>query len=73
MSIVGGKNASLGEMIGGLKSEGIAVPEGFAITAQAYRDYLKHNRIEEAVAAEIFIVLQRLKFMDCEDTSGAAK
>ena len=64
VSIVGGKNASLGEMIGGLKSEGIAVPEGFAITAQAYRDYLKHNRIEEAVAAEMVALKERRQSLD---------
>lgn len=38
--IVGGKNASLGEMYGELQSEGIAVPNGFAITADAYRLFL---------------------------------
>lgn len=48
---VGGKNASLGEMLQALKAEGIAVPPGFATTAEAYRSYLKHNdltaRIEQ--------------------------
>ena len=37
---VGGKNASLGELIGTLGSEGINVPDGFAVTAQAYWDFL---------------------------------
>ncbi|TAN52552.1 MAG: hypothetical protein EPN19_10840, partial [Betaproteobacteria bacterium] len=40
---VGGKNASLGEMIGGLAAAGIRVPGGFATTAAAYRDFLAAN------------------------------
>src|SRR5512147_2547817 len=51
---VGGKNASLGEMISNLSSSGVNVPGGFATTAQAYRDFLAHDgldkRIEEALA-----------------------
>ena len=39
--LVGGKNASLGEMYRGLKGEGINVPDGFAITARAYRELLE--------------------------------
>ncbi|KAH0830870.1 hypothetical protein AYO21_11683 [Fonsecaea monophora] len=42
---VGGKNASLGEMIGGLKAEGIVVPPGFATTADAYWRYVDANDI----------------------------
>ena len=41
---VGGKNASLGEMIGSLANLGVRVPGGFATTAQAYRDFLKAGR-----------------------------
>ncbi|MBK7086205.1 MAG: phosphoenolpyruvate synthase [Flavobacteriales bacterium] len=48
---VGGKNASLGEMIGTLASKGIVVPDGFAITAQAYWYFLEANRIKELLAA----------------------
>ncbi len=43
--IVGGKNASLGEMIGQLGPKGITIPTGFAITAQAYWYYLEHNNL----------------------------
>ncbi|HWM44347.1 MAG TPA: phosphoenolpyruvate synthase, partial [Burkholderiales bacterium] len=50
---VGGKNASLGEMISGLAAAGIRVPGGFATTAQAFREFLSTNgldrRIEERV------------------------
>lgn len=40
---VGGKNASLGEMISQLQSEGVRVPGGFATTSQAYRDFLSYS------------------------------
>ena len=43
---VGGKNASLGEMIGALGEKGVRVPGGFATTAQAYRAFLEANDIE---------------------------
>ena len=43
---VGGKNASLGEMIGALGEQGVRVPGGFATTAQAYRAFLEANDIE---------------------------
>jgi pyruvate, water dikinase len=43
---VGGKNASLGEMIARLEPEGIRVPEGFAVTAGAYRHFLGANGLE---------------------------
>ncbi len=43
----GGKNASLGEMFNKLKSLGIKVPDGFAITASAYKHFLQYNKIED--------------------------
>lgn len=50
---VGGKNASLGEMIGALASEGINVPDGYAVTASAYRQFLVHNELESRLAAAL--------------------
>ena len=47
--LVGGKNASLGEMYQALSGEGVKVPNGFATTAQAYRDYLQYNDLEDRV------------------------
>jgi len=47
--MVGGKNASLGEMYRALSSQGVKVPNGFATTAQAYRDYLTHNNLETRI------------------------
>ncbi len=46
---VGGKNASLGEMISGLSSAGVRVPNGFATTAFAFREFLRHNSLAERV------------------------
>ena len=60
---VGGKNASLGEMIGGLAAAGIRVPGGFATTAQAFREFLGDlaPRIEE-----------RLRTLDPSDVKALA-
>ncbi|WP_272509386.1 phosphoenolpyruvate synthase [Salinibacter ruber] len=51
--IVGGKNASLGEMIGALKDEGIRVPDGFATTADAYWHYLDANELGAEIRAQL--------------------
>jgi len=47
--VVGGKNASLGEMIGALSGLGVSVPNGFATTAQAFRDFLAHNDLHNRI------------------------
>lgn len=47
---VGGKNSSLGEMVQALAGQGIAVPPGFATTADAFRRYLAHNDLEAVIA-----------------------
>ncbi len=49
VEIVGGKNSSLGEMISSLANAGVRVPGGFATTAQAYRDFLKQNGLDERI------------------------
>jgi pyruvate,water dikinase len=46
---VGGKNASLGEMIRSLKEEGVQVPDGFATTAAAYWEFLEANDLKEKI------------------------
>lgn len=46
---VGGKNASLGEMYSQLKKEGILVPNGFAITAEAYDLFIKENNLDTRI------------------------
>ena len=63
---VGGKNASLGEMIGGLAEAGIAVPGGFATTAQAYREFLAANGLDRRIA-------ERLESLNPNDVEALAK
>ncbi len=62
---VGGKNASLGEMIGQLAGAGVRVPGGFATTAQAYRDFLGQDGLGDRIAAE-------LSSLDVEDVGRLA-
>ncbi len=50
---VGGKNASLGEMIGALQGAGLRVPGGFATTADAYREFLKADGLDARIAKRI--------------------
>jgi pyruvate,water dikinase len=49
INLVGGKNASLGEMIQNIESMGIKVPNGFAVTTKAYRDFIDFNGLQEQV------------------------
>lgn len=49
VALVGGKNASLGEMISSLKPLGVKVPEGFAVTADGYRLFIRHNNFEPKI------------------------
>lgn len=49
VNIVGGKNASLGEMISGLSNMGVSVPNGFATTTHAYHGFLKENQLIERI------------------------
>lgn len=49
--VVGGKNASLGEMISNLANAGISVPGGFATTADAFRAFLAHNKLDSQINA----------------------
>ena len=62
---VGGKNASLGEMISQLPG-GVKVPGGFATTAFAFREFLKHQDLAERIS-------QRLTALDVEDVRALAK
>ncbi|CAH2793762.1 MAG: Phosphoenolpyruvate synthase (EC [uncultured Caballeronia sp.] len=63
VDIVGGKNASLGEMISQLAEAGVQVPTGFATTAQAFRDFLHHNNLTERIA-------KRLELFDVDDVKA---
>jgi pyruvate,water dikinase len=63
---VGGKNASLGEMIGHLAGAGVKVPGGFATTAQAFWDFLEHNDLRARINA-------RLATLDVGDLTALAQ
>ncbi len=49
VNLVGGKNASLGEMISNLKGAGVTVPDGFATTAAAYREFLEQSGLNQRI------------------------
>ena len=51
IEVVGGKNASLGEMIGNLSNLGVTVPGGFATTAAAYRTFLSTGKLDQRISA----------------------
>ena len=61
--VVGGKNASLGEMIANLSNAGIKVPGGFATTAMAFREFLSQDGLDEKINA-------RLNSLDVENTDA---
>jgi pyruvate, water dikinase len=66
VDIVGGKNASLGEMISQLAATGVRVPGGFATTAHAFREFLEFGGLTERIAA-------RLKLLDTDDVRALAE
>jgi pyruvate,water dikinase len=53
VEVVGGKNASLGEMISQLAGTGVRVPGGFATTAHAYREFLRQDGLDARIAARL--------------------
>ena len=63
---VGGKNASLGEMISNLDGAGVSVPNGFATTAHAYREFLTHDKLADRIN-------KALAALDVDDVNALAK
>src|SRR5271163_1050043 len=63
---VGGKNASLGEMISQLAASGVRVPAGFATTAHAFRQHLEHDGLAKKIEA-------RLATLDTDDVRALAE
>lgn len=63
---VGGKNASLGEMISHLADAGVSVPDGFATTAAAYREFLAHDGLADRINAA-------LDALDIDDVDALAE
>ena len=66
VAAVGGKNASLGEMISQLNAQGVRVPSGFATTANAFNDFLKNDKLGDRIISE-------LKNLDVNDVIALAK
>ncbi|HET8807539.1 MAG TPA: PEP/pyruvate-binding domain-containing protein, partial [Methylophaga sp.] len=60
---VGGKNASLGEMLQNLAPLGVSVPGGFATTADAYREFLLHDGLQGKIN-------EALRDLDIEDVTA---
>jgi len=60
---VGGKNSSLGEMIGNLANLGVSVPGGFATTSEAFKDFIAHNDLHQRI-------FDRLAALDVEDVAA---
>ncbi|MGH7411030.1 MAG: phosphoenolpyruvate synthase [Candidatus Methylomirabilis sp.] len=67
--LVGGKNASLGEMYRNLKDQGVRVPYGFAITAAAYRSFLRESGCEARIGEQ----LKGLNTHDIQDLRARGK
>ena len=66
VEVVGGKNASLGEMISQLAASGVRVPGGFATTAHAFREFLHHGGLTDKINA-------RLDALDTDDVRALAE
>ncbi|AOD15278.1 phosphoenolpyruvate synthase [Xanthomonas fragariae] len=60
---VGGKNSSLGEMIGKLAGLGVSVPGGYATTAEAFKDFIAHNSLSKRI-------FDKLATLDVEDVNA---
>lgn len=63
---VGGKNSSLGEMIGNLSELGVSVPGGFATTAEAFQEFIAYNNLSQRI-------FDRLAGLDVEDVDALVK
>src|SRR5580698_2680839 len=69
VELVGGKNASIGEMISGLATLGVSVPGGFATTSHAYRDFLAQDGLDERIRT----ILSTLDVDDVERLASVGK
>ncbi|WP_417940886.1 phosphoenolpyruvate synthase [Flavobacterium sp. RS13.1] len=69
---VGGKNASLGEMYNNLRAHGIRVPNGFAITTTAYKDFIEYNHLSFALK-ELMQLLDKKDFTNLTEIGEKAR
>ncbi len=72
LPIVGGKNASLGEMFNELSSKGVRVPDGFATTANAFWLFLRENKIEQTLI-DLLKELNRDDYSNLNDIGSRAR
>jgi len=70
--LVGGKNASLGEMLGKLSKKGVQVPDGFALTTKAYWHFLEENKIDKKLK-EIFKKFNQRDIKSLQKTGGKVR
>lgn len=64
--LVGGKNASLGQMIADLTDKNIRVPGGFAVTAQGYQKHLEENKFKPLLKAVLKPVKKGVRYRCCK-------
>ena len=67
VALVGGKNASLGEMISNLANAGVSVPDGYATTAEAFWNFLDHNQLKDRIRKR----LEKLNINEVKQLSKA--
>jgi len=70
--LVGGKNASLGEMFSKLSKKGISVPDGFSLTTKAYWHFLRENKIDKKLK-EIFKKFNQKSLESLKETGKQAR
>ena len=72
VALVGGKNASLGEMYQKLTKKGVNVPNGFAITSDAYWEIISANKLKPQLIS-ILSKLDKVNYSNLKETGGAAR
>lgn len=72
LALVGGKNASLGELISRLSAKGLKVPDGFAVTSLSFEEFLSHNLLHQPLQ-ELLEKLDKKSYSNLTETGKAAR
>lgn len=72
LPVVGGKNSSLGEMFSSLSNKGIMVPDGFATTAHAFREFIQENHLEKPLQ-DVMASLNRKNYQNLKEVGLQAR
>ncbi|WP_432709174.1 phosphoenolpyruvate synthase [Pedobacter sp.] len=72
LALVGGKNASLGEMYTQLTPKGISIPKGFAVTVKAFQDFIAYNNLEQPISL-LLKDLDRVSFQNLKSIGEEAR